>query len=242
MRSLQRAFLAPAIAALVTAAALWFAGLREGLALGCWAGAVFTSWCVLSEFHRGASVVSANRGVSYLAGLARLVGRNRRRYGGYVVHLSVALFFVGVAGMAFDEKVEVVLSPGESTSIHGFTVTYEKPVSYRGPGSNVYSVALRIDKDGRQVDELRPEFKIHDKFPEPEKDVAIHATLLGDLYAILGEPVDPADSKAKLQFKWNPLVAWVWHAGWLLLIGTAICAWPERPRPASSGAARAKAA
>jgi cytochrome c-type biogenesis protein CcmF len=241
-RSLRRAFLAPTVAALVTGAVLFAAGLREPMAVGCWAGSVFTAWCVISEFHRGARVVGANRGLGYLGGLAQLIARNRRRYGGYVVHLSVVLFFLGVAGMLYDEKAEVVLRPGDSASIHGYELTYTEPVPFRGPGSDVYSVNLAVSKDGKPVTDLRPEFKIHDKFPEPEKDVAIHSTMWGDLYAILGQPVDPRDPKAKLQFKWNPLVTWVWNAGWLMLIGTAICVWPDPPRRDSAAAGRRKAA
>ena len=241
-RSLRRSFLAPASAAIVSALALVLAGIREPLAVSCWSGVVFVTWCILEEFHRGARVVGQNRGIGYARGLMQLVARNRRRYGGYLVHLAVAAFFLGVAGMIYDEKAEIVMSPGETASIHGFDITYSGPVSYRGPGSDVYSVALAVAKDGRPVTELRPEFKIHDKFPEPEKDVAIHQTALGDLYAILGQPVDPNDPRAKLQFKWNPLVAWVWLSCYLLIFGTAICAWPDGRRRASAVRATARAA
>jgi cytochrome c-type biogenesis protein CcmF len=240
-RSLRRAFLTPGLVGLATAAALVAAGLREPIAVLCWSGAVFVTWCIVEEFHRGARVVGTNRGIGYARGLVALVGRNRRRYGGYVVHLAVAAFFLGVAGMMYDEKAEVVLRPGEATSLHGYDITYAENVPYRGPGSDVYSVSLVVERDGERVAELRPEFKLHDKFPEPEKDVAILDTPLGDLYAILGQPVDPKDPSAKLQLKWNPLVEWVWASCYLLLLGTLICTWPERPRP-SAAASRARAA
>ena len=64
-----------------------------------------------------------------------------------------------------------------------------------------------------------------------------------EVVTLLGrQPVDPNDPKAKLQFKWNPLVTWVWWSGWLLLAGTILCAWPEGRRVASGAAAARKAA
>jgi cytochrome c-type biogenesis protein CcmF len=60
--------------------------------------------------------------------LARLVGRNRRRYGGYVVHVGIAVLFLGVAGSSsFADQKDVRLSPGESVTIKDFVVTYREP-------------------------------------------------------------------------------------------------------------------
>ncbi|MEM7245924.1 MAG: heme lyase CcmF/NrfE family subunit [Acidobacteriota bacterium] len=237
LRSLQRSFLAPTIAAALVVVGLYAFGFDQPLALVSWGGAAFVTWCIGAEFHRGARVVSAHRDVNYFSGLRALISRNRRRYGGYIVHLAVAMFFIGVAGMLFKEQREVNLAVGESVTVHGHVVRYEEPLRFRVPGSNVYSVRLSVAKEGQQVAELRPEFKIHDKFPEPEKDVAIHQTMSGDLYAILGQVVDPDDPRVTLQVLWNPLVAWVWGAGWLLLFGTAVCAWPD-PAPAKRASAK----
>jgi len=181
--------------------------------------------------------------LGYFSGLSRLVGRNRRRYGGYVVHIAVVMFFFGVAGMAFREDAEALLAPGESVSVHGYDVTYAGPLFERRPGSDVYSARLVVSRGGKQVGELRPEFKLHDKFPEPEKDVDIHQSAAGDLYAILAQPVDPKGGSAKVQVLWNPLVAWVWWASYVLILGTVISAWPDaRARAVARAAAEARAA
>jgi cytochrome c-type biogenesis protein CcmF len=209
-----------------------------------WALVGFSGWCIVAEFHRGARVVAANRGVGYLGGLSRLVARNRRRYGGYVVHLGAIMFFLGVAGMAYRVDAEAVLAPGEALSLRGYEVTYVEPLHERRGGSDVFSVRLAVARGGQPVTELRPEFKLHDKFPEPEKDVAVHATLAGDLYAILAQPVDPREGgSAKIQILWNPLVTWVWWSSYVLIFGTVICAWPDRrERALAQEVAEARAA
>jgi cytochrome c-type biogenesis protein CcmF len=120
------------------------------------------------------------------------------------------------------------MEPGQTLLVHGHEVTYLEPLHERRPGSDVYSARLAVARDGHAVGELRPELKLHDKFPEPEKDVAIHQSAAGDLYAILAQPVDPRGGPAKVQILWNPLVAWVWWSSYLLIAGTLVCAWPDR--------------
>lgn len=235
-RSLKRSFVAPSIAALAVAVALLALGLRQPMSLLAWSLSAFVIWCILAEFHAGARVVSSNRGVSYFAGLAGLVARNRRRYGGYVVHLSVAMFFIGVAGMAYRQETEAVMLPGESTQLRGYTIVYDGADHVETGRSVVDRARLRVTKGGETVAELTPEFKSHFKFPEPEKDVSVHETLAGDLYGILAEPVEDGTKRAKIQVLWNPLVVWVWWSCWLMLAGTVICMWPERRRGAVAGA------
>jgi cytochrome c-type biogenesis protein CcmF len=237
-RSLRRSFMAPVIVGAATAIALLAMGIREVLSLLAWSLSAFVIWCILAEFHAGARVVAAHRGSSYPAGLVGLVLRNRRRYGGYVVHLAVVMFFIGVAGMAFRQETEAVLAPGQSLQLRGYTVVYDGARRIQTGRSDVDQASLRVVRDGEHVAELVPEFKVHHKFPEPEKDVSVHETLSGDLYAILAEPIERGTDRAKIQVLWNPLVAWVWWSSWLLLAGSAICMWPA----ASAARAGAQAA
>jgi cytochrome c-type biogenesis protein CcmF len=62
--------------------------------------------------------------------LVSLVRRNRRRYGGYLVHAGMAVVFVGIAASSsFAHEQDVQLSAGQSASIGGYTVRYEKPTA-----------------------------------------------------------------------------------------------------------------
>ncbi len=237
-RSLRRTLTAPIILAAVVAATLLIAGVRQPMPILAWSLAAFVIWCILSEFHAGARVVAAHRATSYLAGLFGLFGRNRRRYGGYVVHLAVAMFFIGVAGMAFRQEAEALLAPGQSMTVRGETITFVRAEHEDTGRSVVDRAVLAVGSGGT----LAPEFKTHRKFPEPEKDVSVRETLSGDLYAILAEPIDTATGRAKIQVLWNPLVAWVWWSSWLMLAGTLICLWPQRRAAAAAGSVTREAA
>jgi cytochrome c-type biogenesis protein CcmF len=89
--------------------------------------AAFVVAVVAQEFWRGASARAAVSHESLPAALLKLVGRNRRRYGGYIVHAGMALLFIGVAASsAFAHHRDVRLSPGQSTKVDGYTITYRR--------------------------------------------------------------------------------------------------------------------
>jgi cytochrome c-type biogenesis protein CcmF len=85
------------------------------------------------EFWRGASARRVMTGESLPRALTRLTGRNRRRYGGFLVHAGIAVLFLGVAASsAFIEQRDVRLSPGESVKVGGYDVTYLRPTAKLG--------------------------------------------------------------------------------------------------------------
>ncbi len=91
---------------------------------------------VVQEFARGAAARRTMTGDAWPRALAQLVGRNRRRYGGYVVHAGIAVLFLGVAGSsAFQDQRDVRLSPGERFTTDGYEVTYVRPTAKLGGDS-----------------------------------------------------------------------------------------------------------
>jgi cytochrome c-type biogenesis protein CcmF len=92
--------------------------------------AAFVLAVVGQEFWRGARARAAVSSETPVAALLKLVGRNRRRYGGYVVHVGMAVLFIGVAASsAFAHQQDVRLSPGQSAKVGGYTVTYKRPTA-----------------------------------------------------------------------------------------------------------------
>ena len=117
---------------------------------------------VAQEFWRG---TRARRGMSddsWPAALAHLVGRNRRRYGGYVVHVGIALLFLGVAASsAFVEQRDVSLSPGETTRVGDYTLSYREPTGEilsdgAGTGAPITLGAVLDVRKGDESFEMRP--------------------------------------------------------------------------------------
>ncbi len=127
----RRNFLKPVLAALITAAVLLLSGLGHkplAVAMFCCAAFVFAS--VGQEFVRGTRARRAMAGESLRVALLALVRRNRRRYGGYIVHIGIAVLFVGVAASSsFQHATELQLRPGQSTRVGAYTMRYERPTA-----------------------------------------------------------------------------------------------------------------
>ena len=89
----------------------------------------FVLGTLIQEFYRGTRARHNMYQESYPYALVRLIGRNRRRYGGYIVHLGILTYFVAFAGYAFKIDKEATLKPGESVSVrspygHEYTLTH----------------------------------------------------------------------------------------------------------------------
>ena len=132
---LRRVLLGPALfAGVVLLCLLAFTGASgNGKALAMFVLAAFVLGVVGQEFARGASARRSITGEAWPRALSQLVGRNRRRYGGYVVHVGIAVLFLGVAGSsAFRDQRDVRLSPGQSITTKGYQVTYVRPTARLG--------------------------------------------------------------------------------------------------------------
>ena len=132
---LLRILVVPTAVALLTLAALLT--LTEAAtsvtSLVMFSFVAFVLAVVGQEFVRGASARRVMTRESWPRALVRLTGRNRRRYGGYLVHAGIAVLFLGVAASsAFIEQRDVRLSPGESVRVGDYEVTYREPTARLG--------------------------------------------------------------------------------------------------------------
>ena len=228
LRNLVDSFLWP-VAACVAAGAgamafripLWSAGL-------CFALCGFVVGTVVQEFWRGASVRRKNTGTDMLTALIGLVGRNKRRYGGYIVHVGIVLIFFGFAGNAKKLDEQVLLKVGQEAKIGRYTIR-NNGIKVSDDGQKQMTTAyLAVYADGKEIDGLYPArwaYRRHEQ--EPTTEVAIRRTPAEDLYAVLGG-FDLADQSATLQLVVNPLVNWIWVGFGVMAIGTGIALLPER--------------
>jgi cytochrome c-type biogenesis protein CcmF len=162
----RRNFSVPLGVALLTLVALLAAGVTQkpfAIAMFCCAGFVLGS--IGQEFVRGAAARRAMAGEPAPVALLSLVRRNRRRYGGYIVHLGMAVLFVGVAASSsFQHANELGLSPGQSTRVGSYTVRYLRPTATITPkydrahtGSTLsLGAILDVSRHGRHVATLQP--------------------------------------------------------------------------------------
>jgi len=115
--NLRRQFIVPLVSGAFVSLVLLVAGVRDLYPLMTWGLAAFVFGTVAQEFYRGIRARRRMFGEPVPLALARLIGRNRRRYGGYLVHLGVLVYFVAFAGSAFKVTKEVTLVPGERTGL-----------------------------------------------------------------------------------------------------------------------------
>jgi cytochrome c-type biogenesis protein CcmF len=162
----RRNFLAPVLIALGTLVALLAAGVaHKTFAIAMFCCAAFVFGCVGQEFFRGIRARRAMVGEAPPVALFSLVRRNRRRYGGYVVHLGIATIFVAVAASSsFQHASQLGLSPGQSTRVGGYNIRYVKPTASITPkydrahtGSTLnLGAELDVTKGGKHVATLTP--------------------------------------------------------------------------------------
>ena len=157
-RNLRRAFLLPLAAAGGAFLVGWaVAGEPKVTTLAMFSAAAFAVAAVGQEFWRGARARHASTGASLPIALATLVSRNRRRYGGYVVHVGIALLFLGVAASsALQDVRDVRLRPGQSVHVKNYEIRYVRATGKLDHEKLSLGALLRVSKDGHHVATLAP--------------------------------------------------------------------------------------
>jgi len=244
-RNLWRAFAWPVGAALVAGGAMLAGGMGLGGAWLTFVGGVFAFGTVVQEFARGMRARQAMLHESPPRAIARLVGKNRRRYGGYIIHIGIVSIFVGIAASSmFRTEVQQTLKVGDEMQVGRYTLRYDRIDTQEDGHMSRLAAVLPVFVGGTQIDTLRPEKRFYKKPKQPTTEVANRSTLREDLYVVLGS-YDPKTQLATIQAYVNPLVVWIWLGGLILAIGTAVAVWPtaiEREvRVLAPGAARAAA-
>ena len=206
---------------------LLFAGLREWYAVLFWFFCAFVFFAVLAEFYRDAGTRRRSAEEGWLQSIWVMTFRNTRRYGGYIVHLGVALIFMGLAGAWFNREAEKELAQGESLRIDKYEL---RCLELRQGDTRNYAfvsaviVALR---DGLPLATLIPERRVYKAGQQASTEVSLYPTLREDLYVVYkGQSTD--GKRAVIQAFVNPLVNWLWIGGVVMILGTAICLIPNR--------------
>ncbi len=185
----------------------------------------------LHEFWRGARARQKAQGENFFSALANLMGRNRRRYGGYIIHISMALMAIGILGIEiFQKETQGTLSSGEELNISGYTVQYRELASWddRSAGVNYTRAVVDVYENGIYLGQLTPRI---DYYFDSQQNMTIpgqRSTFKDDLYILLvdWQPVSTIGATFKIYV--NPLVNWLWIGSILFLFGVIFAAWPDK--------------
>jgi cytochrome c-type biogenesis protein CcmF len=232
--NLKRNFSYPAMAAAVVASTtlLW---TRNPYALISFSVCAFVIGTIFFEFYKG---VHARRklapGTSVPSALWTLFTRNRRRYGGFVVHFGVVLTIIGITVSSnFAVEKEVRVTRGETVHVSDYELRYDGMRAYDEVYREVVWTDFTVMRGGREVTKLSAGKSFHPNEQQPIAQVGIRSTPWEDLYMILGG-VDPDGSAATLKILVNPMVMWIWIGGIIITLGALITMIPGRPAKAAA--------
>jgi len=191
--------------------------------LVCIFGAAFVTTTIVMEFARG---IQARRSVETGAlpsQVTHLMQKNKRRYGGYIVHAGMVILFVGVLGSSvFQKEAHGPLKNGESLAIGPYTLTLRGVTEGQRQNASLTTAILDVARGGRFVGTEHASKAFYSKSQQPMTEVALHVTPAEDLYMILGGVNE--DGSASIQAYINPLVSFVWVGGLVMVLGTILAA------------------
>ena len=180
-----------------------------------------------SAFVLGTIAVELVRGTRATGSLFTLIARNRRRYGGYIVHAAVVLLAIGIAGSsAYGSSTERRLVPGQSMKVNGYTLTL------RGvrvtPTPNATETRAILDVRGRYNGTIQSGDNQYRNPPEPSREIGLKTDWLRgeDLY-VIADDVNPKTQVVYVKVLVKPLVNLIWVAGIVFLLGSAVALWPD---------------
>ncbi|HKY60024.1 MAG TPA: heme lyase CcmF/NrfE family subunit, partial [Gemmatimonadota bacterium] len=228
-RNLERNFRIPLAVLAVAGVAAVTLGLRQWYAVSVVAFGAFVVATVVQELWRGTRARMRSKGVGPGPALLGLIGRNRRRYGGYVVHLGVVLVFAGVAGALFVTERAVRMRPGDEVDIGPFSVLYRGTDVEGGPNYTATVANLTVRDGDRGPRRMRPERRFYPTAQEQvTTEVAIWSRPFEDLYAVL-ESYQPGSEAVDVTLLVNPMVLWIWIGGGVMVFGMLIALSTPRP-------------
>jgi cytochrome c-type biogenesis protein CcmF len=198
-------------------------------------GALFGFWIVslvgvttLWEYARGVMARRRAQKEPWPVALWRLTGRNRRRYGGYLIHLGVVCMALGILGTnIFQQETQGTLSKGETLSLGGFDLTYDGLRNRRGAADlAIVEADLTLRQGDRVLRTLAPRREIYQNSGQTMTIPAARSTVSEDFYVILaGWEIGGAAATFKVYL--NPLINWLWFGGLVFVLGTVIAVWPD---------------
>jgi cytochrome c-type biogenesis protein CcmF len=227
LRNLVEQFLWPSVACVVTGIALFAFGVRVWTAGICFALCAFVSATVLQELIRGAQVRKGATGSDILTAMIGLVGRSRRRYGGYIVHVGIVLMFLGFAGQGFKQDEQLKLNVGQQTKVGPFTIRHDALTVTSDAQKQMITGHVRVFEGDKQIATMEPArwfFAKHED--DPTTEVAIRRAPGEDLYIVLAG-YDISTQQATYAITVNPLVNWIWFGFAIMALGTGLALLPE---------------
>jgi cytochrome c-type biogenesis protein CcmF len=225
--NLRDQFMIPVICAAIVGGTVIAFGVRVWSSGICFMLAGFVMGTISQEFWRGARVRQQTTGTDVFTALVGLVGRNKRRYGGYLVHVGIVVMFLGFAGEDFKQQKTVHLTPGQEVTVGDYTARLDAVRVTDDERKQAVTGHFTILKGGAELTKMYPArwfFRKHED--QPTTEVAIRRAFAEDFYLVMPQ-FNLADQSADVEVVVTPLVNWVWLGFGMIALGTIIALLPE---------------
>ncbi len=229
---LRKDFLLPAGGALAASASAFALGVREAYPLIGLAVAGFAAVAIALNFRDAARGTMRRDGLPWARAMWAAMARNKRRFGGLIVHAGVVMTMLGLIGSgAFRTEKDLLLKAGDSFALGGYTVLFRGAAYRDGHNYEALAASFEVRRGAEKIADLRPERRRYANSATPTTEAAIHGTWLRDLYLTLGSANGEAYAvKAYL----NPLVKWIWAGVIVMGLGTLFALLQGRRRKAGA--------
>ena len=225
--NLRRNFQNPIIfASLGTIILVWMLfgkNLQWGVYIIFWS-AIFVTSTILFEFARATQIKARQTGSNIMMGLFYVISKNRRRYGGLMIHFGVVLMFLGFAGKFFSLEKDLTLEAGKSREIGNYRLEFQNVSEFMSGNARHRAAIIKVfDSENNFLETLKPAKSFYPTQPQPLTEVAIRRTFLEDLYLIFSSENAEENNSITIKVHINPLVGWAWAALPIFTIGIGIC-------------------
>ncbi|MCE3287589.1 MAG: cytochrome C-type biosis protein [Gaiellaceae bacterium] len=230
LKSLATTFRWPTGVAAATGIVLLLLGAGSSVpGLVAYTFSAFVLATIAMEFARGTRARKALGASSWPAAFASLISRNRRRYGGYVVHAAIVMLAIGIAGSsAFDSVAEAKLARGESMTIGDYTLRYSSLDERATANATEIRATFDVRRGDRDLGTLQAGKNAYTIEDQISNEVGIRSDrLTGEDLFVIAEQIN-RDGSVQFRVFVKPLVNLIWLAGLVFLVGSLVTLWPDR--------------
>ncbi len=217
---LRREFLLPALLGVIAALISWPLGVTHPFGIIAVGLILFVSATHLQDLIRNTRARMTKESTGPISSLWQLVRRNKRRYGGMLVHIGTLIMVAGFVGSGlFQEERDLFLSTGDSMQIGSWSLTLKSIDKTARRNWQADEAVVQADKDGESLI-LKPQKRIYNENSHPTTEAAIHSTWREDLYVVLGDPVK--EGRWAFRVYRTPLVSWIWFGSGIMVLGVIV--------------------
>lgn len=226
----KKDYIIPGLLTLLTIAFVLISGIYKPYAIIGYAVVAFMITCHLVDFGKGMIARRNSTKENYIVALYRLMTRNRRRYGGYIVHIGIALMMMGIIGSQnYSVEHTVTIPIGGNEDINNYRIVYENLEQKKDGKKDILYSTITIFKDGTNIGTMHPEVVFYnDAAGNSLPKVSLKSTLKEDLYIVLKSW--ESDGRGTFMIKINPMVIWIWIGTFVLSLGALFALWSSNER------------